>query len=222
MKKILSFLVSFLTPLALLGVALRILLTPLYYSIEYSMPYFPADPYGFTQQDRLRWAEPSVKYLVNRADISYLANLQMDDGAPLYNGRELNHMADVKRVTQGSLRVWYIALVGLLAAAVIFLRNGWRADYLQALRRGGWALIYFSGALALVAGAGILINPDIFWAFFELFHKIFFEGDSWLFYYSDTLIRLFPIRFWQDAFLWAAVIALGGGAGLAFGIKQRV
>jgi hypothetical protein len=36
------------------------------------------------------------------------------------------------------------------------------------------------------------------------------------------LIRLFPIRFWQDAFLWAALLALGGSAGLAFGLKQRV
>ena len=52
--------------------------------------------------------------------------------------------------------------------------------------------------------------------------QIFFKGDSWLFYYSDTLIRLFPIRFWQDAFLWAAILALGGGVGLAFGLPPQV
>ncbi|MCQ3954842.1 MAG: TIGR01906 family membrane protein, partial [Chloroflexi bacterium] len=41
--KPLSYLVSLATPLALLGFALRVLLTPLYYTIEYNMPYFPAD-----------------------------------------------------------------------------------------------------------------------------------------------------------------------------------
>jgi integral membrane protein (TIGR01906 family) len=229
MKTYLSYLISLLVPLALLGTALRLLLTPIYYTIEYNMPYFPADEYGFTKDDRLRWAKPSVEYLVNSADISYLAHLQFDDGMPIYNGRELNHMADVKNVVQGALRAWYVSLGILIAIAVLAWRQKWIPEYLIGLKRGGWWMIYFAAGLGLIAGAGILINPDIFWGFFSAFHQIFFEGNSWLFYYSDTLIRLFPIRFWQDAFLWAAVLALGGGAGLAFGIqapqpavKQRV
>jgi len=110
-----------------------------------------------------------------------------------------------------------------LLAILAFLarRGGWLTDYLNGLRRGGWWMVGLALTLALIAGTGILLNPDIFWNFFVWFHTLFFEGDSWLFYYSDTLIRLFPIRFWQDAFLWAAVIALGGGLGLALGIKHR-
>jgi uncharacterized membrane protein len=61
----------------------------------------------------------------------------------------------------------------------------------------------------------------VFWNFFSAFHSLFFEGDSWIFLYSDTLIRLFPIRFWQDAFLWGAVIALAGGIGLGLGLKPK-
>jgi len=57
-------------------------------------------------------------------------------------------------------------------------------------------------------------------SFFVGFHALFFEGDSWLFLYSDTLIRLFPLRFWQDAFLAAAIIALGGGIGLGLGFRK--
>jgi integral membrane protein (TIGR01906 family) len=221
MKTFLSYLVSLIIPLALLGTALRILLTPIYYTVEYNMPYLPTDEYGFTKQDRLRWAKPSVEYLVNSADISYLANLQFDDGMPIYNGRELNHMADVKNVVQGALRAWYISLAILIAVAILAWRQKWMPEYLNGLRRGGWWMIYLAAGLGAIAGAGILINPDIFWEFFSAFHKIFFEGNSWLFYYSDTLIRLFPIRFWQDAFLWAAILALGGGAGLAFGIRGK-
>ena len=76
-------------------------------------------------------------------------------------------------------------------------------------------------AIGVIVVMGIAINPNVFWGFFTGFHKLFFEGDSWLFFYSDTLIRLFPIRFWQDAFLFAAVIALGGGIALGLGFRTK-
>ena len=222
MKPILSFLVSLLIPLALIGTALQILLTPIYFNIEYRMPYFPADEYGFTLQDRLHWAPFAVEYLVNSADVSYLGDLKFEDGSPLYNERELSHMADVKNVVRGALNVWYISLAGLFLLAFLANRGDWVYEYIHALRRGGLWMIGLAVALGAIVGVGITANPDLFWQFFTFFHSLFFEGDSWLFYFSDTLIRLFPIRFWQDAFLWAAVLALGGGAGLAFGLKQRV
>jgi len=219
MKTFLSYLISFLTPIALIGAALRILLTPIYFNIEYRMPYFPADEYGMTQQERLQWAPYAVEYLVNGADISYLGDLKFDDGTALYNERELSHMEDVKGVVLNALGTWTISLIILAALAFLATRGGWIPDYIDGLRRGGMWMIGLAVALGLVAGVGILLNPNVFWQFFTLFHKIFFTGDSWLFYYSDTLIRLFPIRFWQDAFLWAAILALGGGAGLAFGLR---
>ena len=217
---ILSYLVSFLIPLALIGTALRILLTPIYFNIEYRMPYFPVDEYGMTQQDRLKWAPFAVEYLVNSADISYLGDLKFEDGSPLYNERELKHMADVKNVVRGALNVWYISLAALTVLAILAYRQAWVPDYVSGLRHGGMWMIGLAVSIGLIAGVGIAANPNVFWQFFTFFHSLFFEGDSWLFYYSDTLIRLFPIRFWQDAFLWAAILSLGGGAGLAFGLKQ--
>ncbi len=213
--KILSYLISLATPLALMGFALRVMLTPLYYNVEYNMPYFPADEYGFTKQDRLKWAKPSVEYLVNSADISYLGDLKFDNGQPLYSERELSHMEDVKGVVQGSLKAWYISLAVLLILALLFWRMNAMPEYLNGLKRGGVWMIVLAATLGFIAGAGILLNPNIFWNFFAWFHSLFFEGDTWLFEYSDTLIRLFPIRFWQDAVIAMAAIALGGGAALA-------
>jgi len=218
---ILSYLISLLVPIALIGTALRILLSPIFINIEYRMPYFPVDEYGFTQQDRLRWAPFALKYLVNSSDISYLGDLKFDDGTPLYNERELSHMADVKKVVLGALSVWTISLIILAVLAIFANRGNWIPDYVSGLRRGGMWMIGLAVALGLVAGVGIAINPEVFWQFFTLFHKIFFTGDSWLFYFSDTLIRLFPMRFWEDAFLWAAILALGGGLGLAFGVRVK-
>lgn len=218
--KILSWLVAILVPIALLGLGLRVLLTDAFLQVEYNMPYFPADSYGFTKEDRLHWAPYAVDYLVNSADISYLGDLKFDDGSPLYNERELSHMADVKRVTQGALNIWYISLALLVTLGAWAWRGDWMQPYRQGLRRGGWLMVGLAGAIGLVAVVGILINPYIFYSFFVGFHALFFEGDSWLFLYSDTLIRLFPLRFWQDAFLYAAVIALGGGFALGLGLKS--
>ena len=216
-----SSLVAILVPLALIGLGLRVLLTPLFLKIEYNMPYFPPDEYGFTKEDRLKWAPLALNYLVNDADISYLTDLNFEDGTPLYNERELSHMDDVKRVTQGALRVWYVSLALLALLGVWAWFGGWWQAYRLGLMRGGWLMVGLAVAVGLIVVIGIAVNPNVFWNFFSGFHKIFFAGDSWLFLYSDTLIRLFPIRFWQDAFLLAAIIALGGGIGLALGLKTK-
>jgi integral membrane protein (TIGR01906 family) len=217
---ILSYLISLLVPIALIGTALRILLSPIFINIEYRMPYFPVDEYGFTQQDRLQWAPFALEYLVNSSDISYLGDLKFADGTPLYNERELSHMADVKNVVRGALNVWILSLAILALLAIFAYRGKWMPDYINGLRRGGMWMIGLAAVLGLIAGVGIVADPNVFEQFFIFFHSIFFKGSSWLFEFSDTLIRLFPIRFWEDAFLWAAILALGGGVALAFGIKQ--
>lgn len=218
---LLSWLVTLLIPIALIGLGVRVLLTPLFLQVEYNMPYFPPDEYGFTREDRLKWAPYAVDYLLNNEDTSYLGDLQFEDGTPLYNERELSHMDDVKAVTQAVLRVWYAALALLLLLGVwAWFGGGWQA-YRQGLRRGGWLMIGLAGAIALIVVIGMVIDPNVFWNFFAGFHALFFEGGSWIFLFSDTLIRLFPLRFWQDAFLWAAALALAGGLGLALGLKPK-
>jgi integral membrane protein (TIGR01906 family) len=219
-NNILSWLVAILIPIALIGLGMRALLTPAFLQIEYNMSYFPSDDYGFTQADRVQWAPYALEYLVNSADISYLGDLKFDDGSPLYNERELSHMEDVKKVTIGALNVWYISLALLLMLGIWSWRGSWTQTYRQGLRRGGWLMVWLAGAIGLIVLVGIVINPNVFMSFFVGFHSLFFEGDSWLFLYSDTLIRLFPLRFWQDAFLAAAIIALGGGIGLGLGFRK--
>ncbi len=140
-NSILSWLVTILIPLVLLGLAIRVLLTPLFYQIEYNMPYFPPDEYGFTKADRLKWAPYAVNYLINSADISYLGDLKFDDGSPLYNERELRHMQDVKTVTQGALQLWYLSLVLLLGLGVWAWFGSWWQYFLLGLKRGGWLMV---------------------------------------------------------------------------------
>lgn len=219
-NNLISWLVTILVPLALIGLGMRALLTPAFLNIEYNMPYFPSDDYGFTKEDRLQWAPYALDFLVNNAGISFLGDLKFDDGSPIYNERELSHMEDVKTVTLAALNVWYISLAILLMLGIWSWRGDWAHTYRQGLMRGGWLMVWLAGTIGLVVLIGMTISPNLFWSFFTGFHSLFFQGDSWLFSYSDTLIRLFPLRFWQDAFLFAAVIALGGGIGLGLGLRR--
>jgi integral membrane protein (TIGR01906 family) len=210
---IFSWLVTLLAPFAIIMLAVRMLLTPVFPEIEYRMPGFPEDAYGFSLQDRLRWAKPSIEYLVNNAEISFLADLKFDNGSPIYNERELSHMLDVKIVVQKLLQVWYLALAVQAVLGVWAWRGGWTKAYLNGWRRGGWLTV------GLLVGLGLFASVS-FWQFFSWFHSLFFSGDSWLFEFSDTLIRLFPLRFWQDCVAYIAVFSLLIGLGLGQGLKK--
>ncbi len=207
-----SWVVTILTPYVLIMTSIRIMLSHTFLELEYRAPGFPADPYGFSLADRLHWSELSWDYMLNKAGISFLADLHFADGTPIYNARELSHMQDVKNLVQVTLQIWVVALAVLVALGAIAIWRKWGRDYLQGLSRGGWLTI---GLIVLVL-AGVALNFD--WLFTE-FHRVFFTGNTWLFYYSDTLIRLFPIRFWSDGFTLMGIFCVV--AGLLLGIVLR-
>ncbi len=199
--KILPWIVASLVPVAIVLSVVRFLLTPVFIQVEYHLPGFPPDAYGFTTADRLYWADLSRRYLLNNADISFLAERKLPDNTPLYNARELRHMEDVKRVVQGSLKVWKITLAALLLLGIVAYRwNVWEA-FRRGLAWGGWLTV---GLMLTI----IVLTIMAFQTLFVDFHKVFFEGDTWLFSYKDTLIRLFPERFWQDAFMLVGGLSL--------------
>ena len=134
---VLSWAVTLAVPLALIGLALRVVLLPAFLQLEYHAPGFPPDTYGFTTQERIHWATLAWNYVVNSSDISYLGNLKFDDGSPLYNQRELSHMHDVKGVIQGAFAAWYISLAALLVLGLLAWRAQQSAKYRRGLSRGG-------------------------------------------------------------------------------------
>ena len=221
-----SWLVSLLVPVVLVLISVRILISPLFLQIEYNTPGFPSDPYGFTKEDRLHWSRIAVQYLINSADISFLGDLRfperqsappqscqfMDDCTRVYNARELKHMVDVKNVVKSAIWVLYISLGVIAGLGVWAYFAGWLADYRRGLSRGGWITVGFIAAILLFVAIA-------FGVIFVLFHNIFFDSGTWTFFYSDTLIRLFPERFWRDTFI--AIGILAGGSGLAMGLLLK-
>jgi integral membrane protein (TIGR01906 family) len=214
-----GWLITLLIPLALIGLGVRVLLTPLFPNIEYRLPDFPADEYGFTMQDRLHWGPYGINYLLNNADISYLGDLKFADGKPLFNERELSHMHDVKAVTQNFLHIWYVVLVILVLLGIWAWRSKWLPAFRQSLIRGAWLTLGLAVVVGMIATIGTSGSGDLFWQFFSGFHGLFFSGSSWLFEYSDTLIRLYPLKFWEDAVLYIGLVTALGALALVFGLK---
>lgn len=209
-----SWIATLLVPAALLFLALRLLASDFFLELEYNLPHFPPDPYGFTTAERLEYSRLCLRYLTTSADIHLLAEATFPDGSPLFNARELRHMEDVKAVFVPAVNLGFGLTLVLFGLLLVAQRRPWRADVIAGVRRGGWLTAGLAAAVGLFAAVG-------FWEFFTVFHRLFFTGDSWQFPYSDTLIRLFPIRFWQDAFLFAGVITIGGGLALGLALRPK-
>mgnify|MGYP000970652631 CR=1 FL=1 len=197
-NSILWFLLILSLPFFLIFTSVRILFNPFFLNFEYNQPGFPVDTYGFTTADRIKWGNYSLEYLFNSADPSFL-QIKMDNGQVLYNDRELSHMVDVKNLVQVMQKIW----IGVGVLYILFALYAWRSHdfsgFWKGVMRGGW----LTNALIVILVVFIFIG---FNDLFTNFHHLFFQGDSWLFAYSDTLIRLFPLQLWQDAFLYAGIL----------------
>ncbi len=212
--RIAAWIIKISLPVFILMTAIRLMFTPVFLQVEYRMPGFPADSYGFDMEDRLHFARISIDYLLSNRGIDYLGDLQFQDGSPLFNERELGHMVDVKNLLQAMLLAWRVLAFILLVLGIWAMAGGWLELYGRAVNQGGWGAV----ALVILVLAAVVINFD---ALFTAFHRVFFTGDTWLFLYSDTLIRLFPMRFWQDAFIGMGIFTVLGGL-LAVFLGKRV
>jgi integral membrane protein (TIGR01906 family) len=198
-------------PVLLVLMGVRLAMTPLFLTFEYTRADFPADFYGMKTDERMTYAPYAVEYLLNDAPVSFLGDLRFPDGSPLFNMRELGHMRDVKAVTQSAFAVAMTLGLVWIAGAFLFRRQPTRIG--QILIYGGLVTIGLIAAIVIA----VVVNWDFF---FTGFHQIFFEGGTWQFAYSDTLIRLFPEQFWFDAALLIGGFTLIGAVLLILGGRR--
>jgi len=212
-------LILFIPVILVIG-SIRLLVTDGYLALEYGKTSFPADPYGFDRDRRLVYATANFRYVRENQPLEVLAD-QKSGEAALYNPRELKHMQDVQKVYQSAWRAWQLALgLSVLAGLVMVWSGDTHTALASALKWGGLlsaGLIVVIGLLAVLA-----------WRlWFVAFHRIFFASGTWVFNTSDTLIRLFPEKFWFDAALTISGLTLGAGLvvtliGLVWGSREKI
>lgn len=208
------WLLQVLIPVVLLLTSVRLLLTRGFIRLEYSLPGFPEDRYGFTQADRLQQAPIALDYLLNNAGVDFLGDLTFADGSPVYNPRELSHMQDVKSVVRGALWVWRGGALLVLGLGLLIWRYAGGSTLASSLEGGSKITLWLMLAIFL----GLVLAFSVL---FVGFHQVFFDPNTWTFLFSDTLIRLFPEQFWQVAF---GAVALGTGAmaGTLWAVARRL
>jgi integral membrane protein (TIGR01906 family) len=209
--KVVRWLVILAMPFVLTLGTLRIIILwewPSYPSFEYER--IAPDRFGFTPEERLELAEATLGYLRDSAvadeAIVLLEELTMPGSdEPLYNEREIGHMVDVKRLTDLFARLIWPMAITVIGGLLYLLLN-------QERRVEGYRAIMYGGLLTTGALLAVIVLIGISWSFvFTQFHEILFPPDTWTFYYSDSLIRLFPEQFWFDfGLLWTGAVFLEG------------
>ncbi len=197
--RILQVLLALLAPIVLLIGAVRLVASPVFLWLEYHRPGFPADPYGFSTDDRLTYGSYGMDYLFNAAPSRYLGDLQTQ-GGPLFTESEVSHMTDVKVVMLITMAVGLVLALLCVLFMVALARNA-KGGIRRALFAGSIWLLVLMVALAVLAVLG--------WqTFFAGFHALFFADGTWTFAASDTLIRLYPNQFWIDAGIAVAALVV--------------
>jgi integral membrane protein (TIGR01906 family) len=212
--KVLKFFFTLLIPVLIITAAVRLLATDQYLAYEYGKSTFPPDSFGFTSQQRFILASTNVHYVRAHLPQDELAK-QTLYGVPVYNAREVSHMADVRSVFQFVLVTGQITFVLLVLIGLLLWRSRQHA-LASALQSGG----LLTGELILLIGVTAIVAWQ---SWFNTFHLLFFKPGSWLFLYSDALIRLFPDQFWFDSALTiSGLVLVGGLLATIFGWRWKI
>jgi integral membrane protein (TIGR01906 family) len=186
------------------------LISPVFLRLQYARPDVPPSS-RFTPEERQTLAEAAAYYLISSEGIDYLASIVNTDGTPLFNDRELTHMVDVKVLLGKAIRLDVVLALVLAASLAVLLGR------VETRPRTPFYLLVGALVAPALAVLAMIVVPLQFRWFFVEFHHLFFEGESWLFPRSDTLIQLFPEQFWFDALEAWLFLILAVSLALAIG-----
>jgi integral membrane protein (TIGR01906 family) len=194
---LLQWICALLTPIVLVVASLYIFMTPQFIEWQYSQPNFPPAQL-FTPQDRSYNAIQTVRY--TRGEITEQELIDLG----VYNEREIKHLVDVYNVSRPMFIIGPAAFIFILGALFLMWRDA-------STRLFAGRALFYGGILTFVFIAIVgIFSLVAFDSFFVTFHRIFFEGETWLFNYTDSLIQFYPVEFWMTAAYGIALFVLLG------------
>jgi integral membrane protein (TIGR01906 family) len=209
LKRLLVLIITLALPFLLVVGSIRILANDWFVYFEYSRADFPPDRYGFTLEQRTPLALAGLHSVLPQSEgMVLLEQAKLPDGSPAFNEREIKHMSDVRILMS---RVFPLQLIGIgiiIILSIVLHRSArWRNAVPLGLRWGATLTLALLAVLILY----IILNFD---SFFLTFHRLFFEGDTFMFRFDDTLIRLYPEQFWSGAAITIGVMTVVMAIGL--------
>ena len=166
--------------------------------------YHVTDDLDMEMDDVMEVTGYMMDYLIGREDVLSIVTDVDGKEQDFFNEQDRLHMADVRNLFLGGLKLRNILLV--LAAVLIAVLIGCKADWKHLLAKAySWALAVF---LAVIVFLGIAFAID-FTKCFTIFHEIFFTNDLWLFDpETDYMIRMLPEGFFSDMVIRIGLVFL--------------
>ena len=182
----------------LIAIALLVLAHPWSVDAAYALPGFPEPRIALADDERSRLAAVGTRAIQPwRPDgLQEMRTARRDDGRHAFDGEELAHFKDVRTVMS-----WFF-VAGAAGLAVIALATGLVRER-SLVRRGLIVGTRLTVAVCAVIGALMLVGFD---AFFEGFHGVFFEAESWKLPNRGTVRSLYPDALW--ALMGGALVVL--------------
>lgn len=175
-----------------------------FYEREYEK-YGVTEALGMEMSDVMDVTDKMMAYLIGqREELSVITTVEGKE-QDFFNEQDRLHMADVKNLFLGGLKLRWILLGG---SVLLFLILAFRKVNLgEALPRAYFQALGICGGLTVVMG--VLFASD-FNKYFTIFHEIFFTNDLWLFDpETDYMIRMLPEGFFYDMVMRIGVCFVG-------------
>lgn len=192
-----------------------------FYEKEY-VKYNVTEALDMSLEDVMEVTGHMMDYLIGKEEKLSVETEVDGKRQDFFNEQDRLHMADVKNLFLGGLKIRNLLFV---AAVLLFvLLAVWKADVKSLLWKSyGAAMAVFAAAAVFL---GIAFTVD-FTGCFRIFHEIFFTNDLWLFDpAADYMIRMLPEGFFSDMVIrivtvFAVMLFLLGICLFVLGRKKR-
>ncbi|MEC9309866.1 MAG: TIGR01906 family membrane protein [Chloroflexota bacterium] len=166
---------------------------------------------GISTNDLSIVASELQDYFNNNEEFLSIRTIINGESTALFNGREIEHMRDVKGLVRGVYWIFSICALYLVISLIISILPmyaAWRL-LLKLMLYGSLLTIGIISIFGLASLSG-------FDALFLKFHQLSFSNDLWqLNPHTDYLIMMFPAGFWFDSAIKVSLTTLSSAGILA-------
>ncbi len=173
------------TPLWIIGISTRIVFNPWFIDFEYSKEDFPKDRWGLDDGYRKFLAKLGLEAVLSKEGLEKFAKAKLPSGKKAFRKKEIDHMKDVNRFLKFFFPVSYTSFLVWLVGLFLLKK---KSSYL--IFSGIWTVVF-------IVSSGFLV-VSFYDKAFAFFHDTVFGEFTWRFRDDDTLLRIYPMKFWFD------------------------
>ncbi|NPA54403.1 MAG: TIGR01906 family membrane protein [Aquificae bacterium] len=206
--KILKYFFIILAPLWIIGISTRIVFNEWFIDYEYSKKDFPKDRWNLDDEYRKHLAKLGLEAVLSEEGLKEFSEAKLPNGVKAFREKEIKHMKDVNKFLKFFFPLTYLAFF------IWFLGFFLWKDSSYLIYSGVFTifLIVFIGSLIII----------FYEEAFAFFHDTVFGRNTWRFRQTDTLLRIYPMKFWFDGTVFVIGLSLFISLGLiGIGILRR-